>query len=185
MRFRMYKWSKIFFSLVLISTVVSWGCDRPPDVWTPVLEETSTAFLDTETARALDGVQEGLAYLQSDPSQAASSLERAEQSLEYLRDFYLPLFRARERAYNAYRYFKLGEDPKVDRELRLIEETLGSMAEAASGGPNKEIQELAELAATARIASKSGPKEAGPALEALARRLEQVVVKGDLVIGSG
>jgi hypothetical protein len=126
-----------------------------------------------------------LAQLQTDPGQAVRALQNAEKSLEYLRDFYLPLFQARERAYNAYRYFRLGEGTQVDRELRLIEETLESMAEAEGGGPQNELQALAEAVASARIAAKGPPREAGTALEELARRLEQVVVKGDLIIGSG
>ena len=176
---------KFLLSAIPISAVALWGCDRPPDHWIPVLEETSTTFLETETERALEGVQTALAQLQTDPGEAANALQKAERSLEYLRDFYLPLFQARERAYNAYRYFRLGEDAQVDRELRLIEETLGSMAEAVGGGPQNELQALAEVVASARIAAKGPPEEAGPALEALARRLEQVVVKGDLIIGSG
>jgi hypothetical protein len=172
------------FSILLSVGFLS-GCDRPPDAWTPVLEETSTVFLETETDRALNGVQEALANLRTDPEEAERSLQKAETSLEYLIHFYLPLFQARERAYNAYRYFVLGEEAQVDRELRLIEETLASMAEAAGGGPNRELQSLAEMVAAARIAVRGGPEEAKAALEALARRLEQVVVKGDLIIGVG
>jgi hypothetical protein len=176
---------KILPSSVLICLGLLGGCDRPPEDWTPVLEETSTVFLETETVRALDEVQTALVQLQTDPVQAEAALRKAEKSLQYLRDFYLPLFQARERAYNAYRYFRLGEEPLVDRELTLIEETLESMVEAAGGGPDMEIQALAELVADARIAVKGGGEAAGSALETLARRLEEVVVKGDLIIGAG
>ena len=176
---------KSLTSSILVSAGLLSGCDRPPETWTPVLEETSTVFLETETGRALNGVQEALANLRTDPEETERSLQKAETSLEYLMDFYLPLFHARERAYNAYRYFVLGEGAQVDRELRLIEETLGSMAEAAGGGPNRELQALAEMVAAARIAVRGGPEEARASLEALARRLEQVVVKGDLIIGGG
>ena len=172
-------------SLVALSTGLLLGCERVPDDWSPVLEETSTTFLETETARALERIQEVEDHLQSDPGRAEAALGEAKMALVYLRDFYLPLFQARERAYNAYRYHRLGEGARVDRELELIEETLGSMAETAGGGPNAELQALAELVAAARIAAKGSPAEAESALEALARRFEQVVVKGDLIVGSG
>jgi hypothetical protein len=178
-------WTKGLPGWVFLSVGLLGGCDRPPDHWTPVLEETSTTFLETETNRALDGVQSALADIQTDPGRAEASLEKAETSLLYLRDFYLPLFQARERSYNAYRYFRLGNGVQVDRELELIEETLRSMVDAAGGAPHREIQELAEAVAAARIAARGEPEEAGAALEALARRLEQVVVKGDLLTGGG
>ncbi len=149
------------------------------------MEETSTVFLETETGRALDRVREAGEQLTVDPARAKDALGEAESALLYLRDFYLPLFQARERAYNAFRYLRLGEDARIERELTLIEETLESMAEAAGGGPHQELLALAEAVAAARIAVKGDPEEAGTALEALARRLETAVVKGDLIIGPG
>lgn len=170
---------------LFLSIGLLWACDRPPTDWTPVLEHTSTTFLETETNRALEAVRSATARIPSDPQGAEGELKKAESALQYLRDFYLPLFQGRERAYNAFRYHKLGDTGQVDRELELIEETLASMVVTTGGGPHRELQSLAEDVAAARVAARGSPAEAERALEALARRLDQAVLKGDLITGSG
>lgn len=158
------------------------GCAERPEAWSPVLEETSTTFLETETERIRGEVDRALEHLPSDPAEAEAALIEATRSLGHLQEFYLPLFRARERSYNAYRYFRLGDHGHVVRELEAIEGILASMVDRAEGGPLLELQGLAEAAADARMAVEAGQEEGGTALENLARALNQAVVKGDLIL---
>jgi hypothetical protein len=158
------------------------GCGDRPEGWTPVLEETSTAFLETETDRLLEHVRTALESLTQDPGQAESALTQAESELEHLKDYYLPLFKARELAYNAYRSFYLGDEARVTEQLQGVEDILGAMAERAEGGRLQEIQSLAEKLADAELAVTSGGEEGAPALEVLARNLNQAALKGDLIL---
>ena len=169
--------------LLLLTLLVSTGgCDRQPEGWTPVLEETSTAFLETETERLLVHVRTATDYLETDPEAARTALVEAQASLEHLKDYYLPLFQARERAYNAYRSLYLDDPGRVDEELVKIEEILEQMAERAQGGRLQELQTLGEALADARLALESGQDLGAPALETLARKLNQAALKGDLIL---
>lgn len=171
-------------SAVLLVGVLMWsaGCENRPTGWTPVLEETSTAFLETETERLLEHVRAALESLDQDPGRARSELSQAESSLEHLKDYYLPLFKAREMAYNAYRSLYLGDEARVHAELDGVEAILDAMAERAEGGRLQEIQSLGESLADARLALEADPEEGAPALETLARTLNQAALKGDLIL---
>jgi hypothetical protein len=165
--------------LLMAFTGLATACQDRPEGWTPVLEETSTAFLESETARVLDRVRSAKEGLREDPPAAENTLREAETSLEHLVAYYLPLLQARERAYNAYRSFLL---EGVDQELGRIEGLLERMAVDASGGRLQEIQSLGEVLADARLAVRSGPTNASRSLEALARALNQAAVKGELIL---
>jgi hypothetical protein len=171
-------------SAILLAGILMGGaaCENRPEGWTPVLEETSTAFLETEAGRLLEHVRGALESLDRDPAQARSALLQAESSLEHLTDYYLPLFKAREMAYNAYRSLYLRDEARVTVQLEAVEEILESMAERAEGGRLQEIQSLAESLADARLAVEADPDESGPALETLARTLNQAALKGDLIL---
>lgn len=169
---------KLVFGIILLLL----GCDQGPKGWTPVLEETSTVFLETETSRLAGHVEAALVNLRNDPEEAEAALREASASLKHLRSYYLPLFQAREQAYNAYRYLFLGDDTRCVEELGKIRETLDGMVGAVEGGALLELTSLAEMVADARIAALAEPKEAAPMLESLARRLDMVVLKGSLII---
>jgi predicted transcriptional regulator len=158
------------------------ACQGRHEGWTPVLEETSTAFLEAETQRVLERVRAAREEVAADPSGAEESLRHAESSLEHLIAYYLPVLQARERAYNAYRSFLLEDQGRVARELAQIETLLEGMAETASGPRLQEIEHLAEVLADARVAVESGPQEGRPALESLARTLNQAALKGELIL---
>ena len=167
---------------IAVLTVAILGCSERPADWSPVLEETSTTFLETETERVLNEIASALEQLRTDPDQAEAALEQAVRSLEAINNFYLPLFQAREKAYNAFRYLRLGDSGQVTRELEAIETTLTSMVQKAEGGPLAELQALAEAVAGARVAVEAGTEEGAAALEELARKLNQAVLKGDLIL---
>ena len=176
---------KCLQSLILLGVGCSLAaCSRAPEGWIPLLEETSTAFLETETDRVFEHVQTARANLRTDPGQAERALTEAEFSLDHLRVYYLPLFQARERAYNAYRYLYLGDGDRSAEELGKIQETLEGMAESLEGGALREVELLSGVVAEARIAALADPTEAAPLLESVARRLDLVVVKGDLIVDS-
>lgn len=168
--------------LLLILAGLLSACQGRPEGWTPVLEETSTTFLEVETQRVLERVQAARKEVMADPSGAEATLLEAERSLEHLTDYYLPLLQARERAYNAYRSFFLNDQSRVVQELSRIEVLLEAMAEAASGSRFQEVEALAEALADARVAVEAGEEEGRAALESLARELNQAALKGDLIL---
>jgi hypothetical protein len=168
--------------MLLGLVLLIWGCDRGPEGWTPVLEETSTVFLETETSRLSGYIETALAHLRTDPGQAETALREASTTLNHLQGYYLPLFQARERAYNAYRYLFLGDDTRCVEELGKIQEAFEGMVGAVEGGALLELTSLAEMVADARIAALAEPEEAAPMLESLARRLDLVVLKGSLIL---
>lgn len=171
-------------ALVLLTLALPTGCERAPEGWTPVMEETSTAFLEAETQRALDHVQQALDHLEGteNPAQMENDLREAESTLTHLLDYYLPLVQARERAYNAYRLHFLEDEAAVDRELARIEDILTSMAAKAEGQRLLEIEALAETLGDARMAAAANSGQEEETLETLARNLNQAAIKGDLVL---
>ena len=68
--------------------------------------------------------------------------------------------------------------------MQRVQETLELMAETLEGDALLELKSLAEAVADARVAALAGPQKARSMLEVLARRLDQAVLKGDLIIGS-
>jgi len=174
--------NKYLVGLLMVLAGTLSACQRRPEGWSPVLEETSTAFLEVETQRVLERVRAAREEVVTDPSRAEEILLEAERSLEHLDAYYLPLLQARERAYNAYRSFFLNDHGRVIQELAHIEGLLESMAENATGSLFQEIESLAEVLADARVAVEAGEEEGRPALEALARALNQAALKGELVL---
>lgn len=171
------------FLLALATPALLSSCAEDRGSWTPVMEETSTVFLKTESERILGHVQEALESLEAEPDRSGSALREAESGLEHLLRYYLPLMEARERAYNAYRSFYLGDGDRVADELEEIEGIFDSMVPGADEGRLREIQSLADALAEARIATMAGGEEARRSLETLAQRLNLAVLKGDLILG--
>lgn len=170
------------FTLLLASTGWASGCSQAPEGWTPVMEETSTAFLEEETERVLSHVRSAMEEIGADSPPASGELEHAAVALEHLLDYYLPLIHAREQAYNAYRLFYLGDEAGVGQILTEVEEILTTMAGKAEGQRLQEIESLAETLGRTRMAAASGAEGEREALEVLARRLNQAALKGDLVL---
>ncbi len=148
----------------------------------PFLEETSTTFLATEAGDALTYLQDAKQQLPDHPADAAQSLDRVEKSLSRLLGYYLPLLEARERAHNAYRFYNLGERDSAARELDLIEEKLLGVAKSQGETVALEIKEPLETLEGARVAMTGAPEEVPATLEALARRLNQMLEKGRIFL---
>jgi tetratricopeptide (TPR) repeat protein len=166
-------------ALLVLSTV---GCGQTRTRWEPMLEETSSNSLRVEVERATSAVEAARALLDTDPQAAELSLKEAEQALKHLQEFFLPLHQAREHAYNAYRYFVLGEIARAEAELNHAEALLEAIAESRDGQRLREMEPPLEILEDARTALKIDDKEAAELLQILANHLNNMVIKGGLVI---
>lgn len=166
--------------LLLAGGVVS--CQRAPAGWTPVLEETSTSYLETAIDRALERVSAARDRIRSDPGQAEELLAVAEDRLQSLQQIFLPVFRARSRAYNAYRYHFLGRDDDAAEELERIEDILLEVGERAEGPLLAELEQLQDRVAEARLELQAGSSGITSALRELARSLEIFVARADFFV---
>jgi hypothetical protein len=158
------------------------GCRRTPQSWIPVLEQTSTAFLETETEAVASRVRSAAAHLPAEPESAAADLAAAEQKLDHLLTYYLPLLEAREHSYNAYRHFYLGKTAETERELEEVEKILMETGAAGQGRLLTEMKDPLEHLEDARVALQTDGGETAKALQALATRLNFLLLKGGLVL---
>ncbi len=158
------------------------GCRQAPKDWIPVMEETSTRFLETETEAVAARVRSAASHLPANPDGAAADLAAAEIGLQHLLTYYLPLLEAREHAYNAYRNFHLGRTAQTARALDDIEAILTTIAEADRGSLLEEMKEPLEDLEDARVELDADSREAATSLQALATRLNFLLLKGGLVL---
>lgn len=158
------------------------ACSRQPEGWIPVMEETSTVFLYSEVDGAARAVQAASEALPDDPERAQEALEAASRSLSEVLGYYLPLVEAREHAYNAYRHFHLAERAKTAQNLDDIERLLMQVAAAGQGTLLVEMEESLLYLETARVALDSDSEDTSQALEALATRLNLLLLKGELAL---
>lgn len=156
------------------------GCREAPEGWTPVLEMTSTRFLEEETGSALDHLEEARTELEASSREVPAGLEEAEEVLTRLRHVYLPAYRARALAYDAYRRHLRGEGGAAAEDLGEIEELLLAVGEGAGPALLGELEELESLTARARLEVEAGSEASTDALRTLAEALERFVVKRDL-----
>lgn len=157
------------------------GCQREPEGWTPVLEQTSTAFLQSHTQNALDEVRNARRLLPTEPERAIEPLDEASAVLDELLGFYLPILEARELTYNAYRELYLGRPDDSERALDDVESIL---REVAKRDPRyyRALETPLEHAEKAKLSLEAGLAEAQQTLNALANELNFMVLKGDLVL---
>jgi hypothetical protein len=159
------------------------GCAQQPEGWIPVLEETSVHVLQTKTKTVMAHLQIAREKLRTDPHGAEEALDLADEELKRFSAYTLPLLDARERSYNAYRLYYLGEEDNAAGELDRIEKILVSMAE--DGGPPlaRELEKPLEMLADAKAAIAADPAEAPEFLRELATRLNLMFLKIELVLG--
>ena len=158
------------------------GCNRTAAGWTPVLEETSTGFLKTEAEEIASRVRLAQADLPTNPEKAAAELAKAQDGLDHLLTYYLPALDARERAYNAYRHYQLGRTKQTQRELDEVETILMAIAESGHGQLLHAMEEPLESLEDARAALDVDSDEATKALRTLAIRLNNLLLRGGLVL---
>jgi len=176
------KGHKTYQLILLAAALIVAGCGQPPEGWTPVLEETSTAYLEKETERALDRVVSARRNLRADPDHASELLVLAEQGLRELRQVYLPILQARGRAYNAYRYHLLARNDDAAQELERIEDLLLEVGGGVEGALLAEIEHLQERVIDARLELRAGSEDIDRALRDMAEALDTFVTRSDFFL---
>lgn len=177
------KYRKGFCSLCFtLLAIFAVGCAQNPEVWIPVLEETSTDVLQAKTEKVMNHLHVAQMKIQTDRHDAEEALDSAEEELQRISAYYLPLLDARERSYNAYRFYCLKEKERAANELDRIEKTLMSMAENASPQLVRELEKPLEIITDAKTAVLSDPEDAPELLRELANKLNLMFLKIELVL---
>lgn len=171
----------LIFALLALA-VLAGGCQQNPPGWIPVLEMTSTEFIEEETQGAMERIAEARASLATEPDEARDRLDEAEETLRRLTDLYLPVYRAKTKAYNAYRLLHLDRGAQAGEELQEIEALILEVSREATPPLLGELERIEELTARARIEVEGGSDGAPLALQRLAEGLERFVLKRDLWI---
>ncbi len=171
-----------FGAVVGILLVGAGGCRERPTPWSPMESEVTTGWLRRETAEAERWVAAAREQLVRDPSAASASLDKARASLRKLSSYYLPVLEARERAYNAYWFFQQSDTGGVTRELERVETELLNAAKSRGEPEAREIRVTLEQVTAARVALDTSPQSVSHLLESLARRLNTMLVKGELIV---
>jgi cellobiose-specific phosphotransferase system component IIA len=171
---------RIFFWPSLL--IVAAGCGPTDRGLEPIMEDTSIHSLRDSALQAATAVEAAAGALDDDPARASQLLEEASQSLRQLLEFFIPLQEAREHVYNAYRHLRLDEITSARHELDEAEAHLVAIAQSDEGKLLREMEPLLELLEDARIALQVDPTEASEILRNLANRLNNMVVRGGLVV---
>ncbi len=168
--------------LPLMVLWVAGACDQPDVDWQPILERSAGHALRVEVERAASAVEAAVPVLGSNPEEAAVLLRGADQSLRHLVDFYLPLLEAREHSYNALLFFNLDKLERAEEELDLAESRLTAIARVDHGKLLREMEPPLEDLEDARAAVRADPVIAHELLQSLTTRLNNMVVKGGLIV---
>lgn len=174
----------LFVLIGLASGFVSSAACRPTADIPPPSERISTRFLDREVGEALTALDEVRAALHNSDRAAEAHLGRARLSLVRLRDYYLPLLHARDRAQNAQRFYELDDMQGTLSELSAIESLLLDVSDRAGPQLSRELDSPVERAVRARAAVKAGRREAGELIERLADQINLLLLKGELALQS-
>jgi hypothetical protein len=166
------------FVVLLMATAIVAGCERRDGGWTPVLEGTMPAYLETE----LERVTEEVRAARSAPAESASRLEEAERRLVNLTGVYLPLYRAKVDASNAYRHHEMGDDAEAGRALDRVESMVAAVSRETAGTLEAELERVSGEVARARVALEAGSGEAGGDLRRLAELLNDLITRAGLIL---
>jgi hypothetical protein len=159
----------------------SGGCGRQAH-WLPYPEETSTRFLHEEVGEALAAVEAAAASIRTDPAAAERAVAEARVSLLALEGYYLPLLETRGLAYNALRWYRLGEPSKALEALDEIEQTILEISDRGDPQLSREFDNPLETAVNAKAAVRAGRADAAKLLEQLSSRINLMLLKGGLVL---
>lgn len=164
--------------VLLVASALVAGCESGEGGWTPVLEGTLPGFLETE----LEQVTEDVRAARSEPGQAEARLEEAERRLVALTGIYLPLYRAKVEASNAYRHHELGDDGAAVRALERVESVVAAVSRESAGTLEAELEQLSSEVAKARVALEAGSVGASENLRRLAEMLSDLVTRAGLIL---
>jgi len=158
------------------------ACDQPDVDWQPILERSASHALRVEVERATTAVEDAVSVVASNPEETAGLLQVADRSLRHLLDFYLPLMEAREHSYNALLFFNLADIGRAEEELNFAENRLQAIARVDHGKLLREMEPPLEDLEYARAAIRADPVVAHELLQSLTTRLNNMVVKGGLIV---
>lgn len=170
--------------LLAVVLVASAACGRAPDTSSPVLERTSTSFLESELSGALEDLTAARETARSDPEAAVERLSRAEETLRRMRDAYLPLFQAKGHADNAYRLHAAGRDGDAVEELERIREAVLEVSEIAGAPLVGELERIEALVSDARIELEARSPSTDATLQELRIEMEDFVTRAGLFLGA-
>lgn len=165
-------------------TVVLLAACRGPAVDLPALEERSLSFLDDAVDLAADEVDAAEGALRDGRTDAAvERLAAAHAALADLRSYYLPLLRARELTHLAAHAWARGAADEARALLGRVEEELTPAAgtEQASAELGVILGEIER----ADVAITAGDPEVSESLAEIERRLNNLALKGALVVRPG
>jgi hypothetical protein len=170
--------------LLLVLPLAGMLACQPPEEggWTPVLEEAPPAFLDDELARIGEAVESARVSLAEAPADAESALEEAAGAVAGLREVYLPLYRSRVTAANAYRQYELGRKEDALEAVESVNAVILDVSERTGGSLERELEVVAEHAARARVAVRGDDASAELHLRRLVETLADLVTRAGLVL---
>lgn len=170
--------------ILLIAVLGCGGCRQEPEGWTPVLEQTSTKFLRTQVEEAREDTLAARRMVPDEPLRAIEKLDEAALVLDELLDFYLPIFEARELTYNAYRELYLGRPAQSLRALDEVESILEQVAKR-DRRYHRAVQTPREHTEKAKLALETDSLDAQEALNVLAKELNFIALKGEMMLTDG
>ena len=156
------------------------GCRQSHEGWEPPVEETSTRFLQQEAEEALRLVDAAYSDLAGTEGPAKGRLSEAADALRRLTVYYLPLLEARERVYNAHRFFYYGESARADAEIKTVEQILDGVVELGGARLLRVLSPAIDLVGEAQAAIHGAPEEVPQLLRDLAIKLNLATLKGEL-----
>lgn len=140
-----------------------------------MVQTTSTPYLWREIVRAQTELEKARASLPAETGAVTGHLDATEVHLQRLRDVYLPLLDARDRAHNAYRLQYLGRDADAISELAKIRTMIVAVSHQGSGRFRAELDRIRELEADARTQLEARSPSAPDGLRALALALDGIM----------
>lgn len=163
-------------SMVLVA-----GCTRPHPGWEPPLQETSTRFLQEKVDEVRALVEAARQELPPGSDDAREPLSRAASKVRLLSEYYLPMLEARQRTYDAHRFFYYGETSRAETEIDAVETILDKIAEAGGSELFRELKRPLDLVGEAKSAMRGAPAKAPGLLKELAVELNSTALRADLV----
>lgn len=169
--------------LPVLVVVLLAGCQGDDgEGWTPVLEEAPPTYLEAELVRISAAVEGARSSLVEAPESAESELEEAAARLESLSAVYLPLYRSRVAAANAYRQYELGRTADALASLEVVNAAILAVSERTGGALERELEGVAEHAARARVSVSGDAPTAATHLRGLTETLSDLVTRADLLL---
>ena len=159
------------------------ACGQKGPDWIPVMEQTSTIFLDDQADKALRSLKNVESHLSPDAKvDVQKDIDDLHLTLAHLKYYYLPMLRAREHAYNAYRLYYLKRQDEVKKHLLEIKVLLEEIARRGDETLKGEMEELIDQAFSVEEALRLRPHQTQERFQTLLVKLNLKALRGDLFL---